>query len=69
MYEIIGMLSYQTIFALHFGQKERPLLILFPRGVRYVYAPRNDPTAAPKKKSKRRNITSIFKSILIIADN
>ena len=35
-YEIIGILSYQTIFFLHFGQYDLPETTPCPSGIRYM---------------------------------
>ena len=50
--EINGKLSNQSIFFLHFGQKDRPLTICLFFGKRYIQTLEKLPKQAPKIKIK-----------------
>ena len=50
--EIKGKLSYQLIFFLHFGQKDRPLIICLFFGKRKIQTLAKLPRQAPNEKIK-----------------
>lgn len=54
------MLSYQLIFFLHRGQKDRPFAILIFLGIRQVSAAIKEPIISPVNCTKKNTISNIF---------
>ena len=55
IYEMTGMLSYQLIFFLHFGQLERPEITPFSSGNRTIQTLAKLPHSNPNNKTKMKS--------------